>query len=151
MKDLVKTADIITPNLTEACVLCGMDYVGEHPDDEVLLKIAQKLCAMGPESVIITGCKQECTISNAVYCEGEMKKFSSALIPKYFTGTGDTFASLIAGLVTLGKSVFGATQFATDFIHKCSAYSLTIGQTVNEGIACEKFLPLLTDFQRRQK
>ncbi len=149
MKNLISDADIITPNLTEACVLCGIDYVGEHPSDEVLFKIADKLCSMGPESVIITGCKDDNTISNAVYSEGRMKKFSSLLIPKYFTGTGDAFASLIAGLVTLGKSIFEATDFATDFIHKCSAYSLTIGQSVNEGIACEKFLPLLTDFQRR--
>ncbi len=149
MKELVRIADVITPNLTEACMLTGIDYVGEHPDDDTLRKICEGLCTLGAKSVVLTGCKDENLISNIVYSDGVCKKYSSALIPKYFTGTGDTFASLICGLVTMGKTVFEAVEFATEFIHKCASYSYTIGQTVNEGIACEKFLPLLTDFQRR--
>lgn len=149
MKELVRIADVITPNLTEACILIGIDYVGEHPDDDTLQKICEGLCTLGAKSVVLTGCKDENLISNIVYSDGVCKKYSSALIPKYFTGTGDTFASLICGLVTMGKTVFEAVEFATEFIHKCASYSYTIGQTVNEGIACEKFLPLLTDFQRR--
>jgi len=149
MKELVKLADVVTPNLTEACMLTGIDYVGEHPNDDTLRKICEGLCTLGAKSVVLTGCKDENLISNIVYSDGVCKKYSSALIPKYFTGTGDTFASLICGLVTMGKTVFEAVEFATEFIHKCASYSYTIGQTVNEGIACEKFLPLLTDFQRR--
>ena len=149
MKELVRIADVITPNLTEACMLTGIDYVGEHPDDDTLRKICEGLCTLGAKSVVLTGCKDENLISNIVYSDGVCKKYSSALIPKYFTGTGDTFASLICGLVTMGKTVFESVEFATEFIHKCASYSYTIGQTVNEGIACEKFLPLLTDFQRR--
>ena len=149
MKELVRIADVITPNLTEACMLIGIDYVGEHPDDDTLRKICEGLCTLGAKSVVLTGCKDENLISNIVYSDGVCKKYSSALIPKYFTGTGDTFASLICGLVTMGKTVFESVEFATEFIHKCASYSYTIGQTVNEGIACEKFLPLLTDFQRR--
>ena len=149
MKELVKLADVVTPNLTEACMLTGIDYVGEHPDDDTLKKICKDLCALGAKSVVLTGCKDDDMISNIVYTDGECKKYSSALIPNYFTGTGDTFASIICGLVTMGKSVVEAVEFATEFIHKCASYSYTIGQSVNEGIACEKFLPLLTDFQRR--
>lgn len=149
MKKLIMGADVVTPNLTEACILSGLDYVGEHPDDETLKKICSAICALGAKSVVLTGCKDDNVISNMVYVDGECKKYSSSLIPKYFTGTGDTFASLICGLVTLGKTVFEAVEFATEFIHKCASYSYTIGQSVNEGIACERFLPLLTDFQRR--
>ncbi len=149
MKDLVKMADVVTPNLTEACMLCGIDYVGEKPDEETAYEICKSICSLGAKSVVLTGCKDDNMISNLVYENGDFKKYSSVLIPKYFTGTGDTFASLICGLVTLGKSVSEAVDFATNFIHKCASYSYTIGQSVNEGIACEKFLPLLTDFQRR--
>lgn len=148
MKKLVAVSDIVTPNLTEACSLCGMEYVGEHPDDETAEHICRKICELGAGSVVLTGCKDRDCISNVVYENGVMKKYSSKLIPKYFTGTGDTFASLICGLVTIGKTVFEAVEFATDFIHKCAVYSYEIGQSVNEGIACEKFLGLLTDLQR---
>ncbi len=149
MKRLVKVADVVTPNLTEACMLCDIAYAGEKPDDKTIDKICKDICSLGAKSVVLTGCKNDNTISNIVYENGVLKKYSSALIPKYFTGTGDAFASLVCGLVTLGKTVFEAVEFATEFIHKCASYSYTIGQTVNEGIACEKFLPLLTDFQRR--
>lgn len=148
MKRLVAGADIVTPNLTEACTLCGMDYVGEHPDNDTLELICRRICELGAKSVVLTGCKDNKFISNIVYTDGEMRKFSSELIPKYFTGTGDTFASLVCGLVTIGKTVFEAVEFATDFIHKCATYSYAIGQSINEGIACERFLPLLTDLQR---
>lgn len=148
MKRLVADADIVTPNLTEACTLCGMDYVGEHPDNDTLELICRRICELGAKSVVLTGCKDNKFISNLVYTDGEMRKFSSELIPKYFTGTGDTFASLVCGLVTIGKTVFEAVDFATDFIHKCATYSYAIGQSINEGIACERFLPLLTDLQR---
>ena len=148
MKRLVALADIITPNLTEACTLCGMDYVGENPDDATLELICRTLSDLGAKSIVLTGCKDKNCISNIVYEHGKIQKYSSELIPKYFTGTGDTFASLICGLVTIGKTVFEAVEFATDFIHKCATYSYAIGQSINEGIACERFLPLLTDLQR---
>ena len=145
MKSLVTVADIVTPNLTEACTLCGMDYVGEHPDDAILELICRRICELGAKSVVITGCKDHHSVSNIVYENGKTVKYSSELIPKYFTGTGDTFASLISGLITIGKSVFEATDFATKFIHKCATYSYAIGQSVNEGIACERFLGLLNN------
>lgn len=144
MKRLVKKADIITPNLTEACTLCDMDYVGEHPDDNTMNTICSKLCDMGAKSIILTGCKCDNYISNYVYSGGVGKKYSSELIPKYFTGTGDVFASIICAMITKGESVFEAVEFATDFVHRAATYSYSIGITVNEGIAFEKFLGLLT-------
>lgn len=145
MKRLVQKADIITPNLTEACTLCNIDYVGEHPSDDELSDICRKLCELGAKSVVLTGCKCDNFISNYVYSDGIFKKYSSELIPKYFTGTGDVFASIICAMVTKGNSVFKAVEFATDFVHKAATYSYSIGITINEGIAFEKFLGLLTE------
>ena len=45
---LVQYADILTPNVTEACILTGTPYQ-EHFTEAELLTLAQKLCDRGPE------------------------------------------------------------------------------------------------------
>lgn len=51
---LVQYADILTPNVTEACILTGTPYQ-EHFTEAELLALAQRLCDQGPERVVITG------------------------------------------------------------------------------------------------
>lgn len=48
MKKLIKYADIITPNLTEACILTDEEY-NVLCSNQDLLRIARKLSDMGPE------------------------------------------------------------------------------------------------------
>ena len=47
-------ADILTPNLTEACIITDEPYRPDYSNDE-LKKIAMKLVAMGPSKIVITG------------------------------------------------------------------------------------------------
>ena len=140
MKRLVAMADIVTPNITEACSLSDIEYSGEGTGEEKLLEICRKICDMGAKNVVITGCKGKKSISNFVYDGKTTALFSSQLVPKYYTGTGDVFASLIAGLVTKGYDVFAATKFATEFVHKVTTYSYELDMDINEGVAFEKFL-----------
>ena len=87
MKELVAGADIITPNITESCILTGTPY-------------SDMLSMMGPEKVVITGIVQGTFISN--YCyerekEGKKGYFVKALkIGAQRSGTGDIFTSIIA-------------------------------------------------------
>ncbi len=144
MKRLAAMADIVTPNITEACTLSGCEYSGEEPTRETLSDICKRICDLGAKSVVLTGCKGKTSISNFVYDGTHSEMFSSELVPKYYTGTGDVFASLIAGLVTKGCTLFEATEFATDFVHKITTYSYEIDMDINEGVAYEGFLGLLT-------
>lgn len=147
MKQLAAMADIVTPNITEACVLSDREYSGESLSVTELCSIAESICKLGSEAVIITGCKADGTVSNFAYCDGCYRTYSSELIPKYYTGTGDTFASVMSGLVTLGYEVFDAVEFATGFVHKVTAYSYANGLDTNGGVCFEKYLGLLTDLQ----
>ena len=54
MKKLVVLGDIVTPNVTEACILTDTPYK-EHWTESGLYGLAVKLSALGPDSVIITG------------------------------------------------------------------------------------------------
>ena len=150
MKRLVAMADIVTPNITEACSLSGYGYFGETADEDKLTDICKRICDLGAKSVVLTGCKGKKSISNFVYDGKNTSMYSSELVPKYYTGTGDVFASLIAGLATKGFSVFEATEFATDFVHKITTYSYEIDMDINEGVAYEGFLGLLSAIEDKQ-
>ena len=63
MKELVALADIITPNLTEGCILTDTDYTDKWHEKD-LSELAEKLSDMGPKKVVITGIPQGKYISN---------------------------------------------------------------------------------------
>lgn len=143
MKRLVSLCDVCTPNITEACALAGFKYKGETLSSDELSKISDAILALGAKNVIITGYKSKNEVANFVSDGKTSELISSNLIPKYYTGTGDVFASCIAGLMTNGYGVFESVKFTTDFIHKVTSYSYSINMDVNEGICFEPFLPLL--------
>ena len=66
MCSLVPYADILTPNLTEACILTETAY---DPDmDEARLEtLCQKLSAMGPKKVEISGLSRGEDLENFIY------------------------------------------------------------------------------------
>ena len=92
MKELVAGADIITPNITESCILTDTPY-SDMLYEKDIVELAEKLSMMGPEKVVITGIVQGTFISN--YCyerekEGKKGYFVKALkIGAQRSGTGD--------------------------------------------------------------
>lgn len=147
MKHLAAKADIVTPNITEACVLSGEKYESEAVEETKLLKMAEKISSLGAKNVIITGLRSEGKVANYVYSNGKYKSFASRAVPKYFSGTGDVFSSLIAGLSCLGADIFKSTEFAADFVHRATELSFELGLHINEGICFEKLLHLLTEIK----
>lgn len=144
MKQLVSCADIVTPNITEACVLSDSEYNGETLPEDRLYKMAEKISSLGAKSVIITGHRSKSQVANFVYSDGVAKSFATQVVPKYFSGTGDVFASLISALTCLGFDVFNATEIAADFVHRCTSMSYALGLHINDGICFEKLLGDLT-------
>ena len=71
MKKLVGYADILTPNLTEACLLTDTSYRPDHWRKKDLRRLAETLCAEGPEKIVITGIPQGEFIANYCYEKGE--------------------------------------------------------------------------------
>ncbi len=144
MKKLVGLADVVTPNVTEACQLADTEYTGEEIDDEFALNLCRKIHLLGAECVILTGVKHKGEISNYVYEGQELNKYSSKLLHTYFAGTGDVFSSIIAGMVCNGHSVSGAVKFATEYTYKVTQYTADCGFGWQEGICIEKFINELT-------
>lgn len=145
MINLAMRADIVTPNITEACVLSGMEYDGETVSGERLKTMADKIGSLGAKSVIITGHRTCDRVSNFVYSQGRYKEFATPVVPKYFSGTGDVFASVITGLVTSGMDIFDAVEFASDFVHEATELSYKLGLDIKEGICFERLMLKLCD------
>ena len=56
MRKLIQKADVIYPNITEACLLTDTPYPSGKITMDFTRELAKKLAELGPEYIIITGC-----------------------------------------------------------------------------------------------
>ena len=150
MKDLVIHSNLITPNITEACLLLNKDYKDNFSEEEVIT-IAKKLSELGPSKVIITGIIRDNMIYNLSYDKEEDKAFTYGL--EYnkcsYSGTGDIFVSIVCGLITNNYDLEFAVKTASDFIYKCVSYTSKYEIDRNEGVMFEMFLNDLTSINKK--
>ncbi|MCI8380696.1 MAG: pyridoxamine kinase [Lachnospiraceae bacterium] len=140
MRELIPLADIVTPNLTEACILAGIPYE-EKWSRKKLLWLAQHLSAMGPEKVVITGIIQGEFIANYCYEKGkEPCMFRTVKAGTQRSGTGDIFASIVAADAVNGVSFEQSVKKAGRFIKKCIVKSIEMGIPLTDGVCFEEFL-----------
>lgn len=148
MRKLIKNADIITPNITEAAFLLNENYE-ERYNYNLVEGWARKLSLLGPKNIIITSAPSilgEEYIDNIIFSvkDEKVRRISIKKIDKYFPGTGDAFASVIVGKMLKGESLFEACSFASEFIKKSIEVSCEAQTESKEGILLEKVLNLLT-------
>lgn len=143
MRELIPFADIITPNLTEACILAGIPYE-EKWSRRKLLWLAERLSAMGPEKVVITGIIQGEFIANYCYEKGKKPRiFRTIKAGTQRSGTGDIFASIIAADAVNGVPFEQSVKKAGRFIKKCIVKSIEMGIPLTDGVCFEEFLHTL--------
>ena len=142
MRRLLKKADLVTPNLTEACQLLDIEYPqnGNISDDD-LIKMAKALSDKGPSQVVITGLHDDKGIKNFIYERGGVvKTFIEPKIGGDRSGTGDAFAAIVAGSLVNGLSLEEAVEKAASFITKVLRYTVELDLPWNYGLPFEEFL-----------
>ena len=145
MRELVAHADIITPNVTEACLLTNTAYHGEFLHTAEAVSLAEKLLALGCKAVVITGIVREDMICNLTYT-GEEPSFSVIHRTKcLFSGTGDLFASVLCGALANHKSLSDAVAAAGNFLSEVTQYTLRQGTPAEEGVLFEPLLRKLVE------
>lgn len=140
MKKLVKYADILTPNLTEACIIAGEPYNKKRRLKD-LQALAKRLSAMGPEKIVITGIEQGDFIANYCYVrggEGRIRKVHRVGVQR--SGTGDIFASVIAADAVNGVNFYDSVRKASLFIKKCIERSIELDLPLTDGVCFEEVL-----------
>jgi len=118
LKKLTAHADILTPNVTEACILTDTPYTSA-PDESTLNEICEKLLSYGCKNVVITGIVTDNKIGNLICrTSGEKTLVTSPLIGSSRAGTGDVFASVLAADTVNGMSLEDSVRRAADFVSK---------------------------------
>lgn len=140
MKELVSLADIVTPNLTEGCILTGIPY-DENMEHEMIRKMAEEIAGTGPGKVVITGIIRGDYIQNYVYDKGFGDTVvRSKKIGCERSGTGDIFSSIISADAVNGVGLMESVQKAVSFIEKCLVISEERNIPKEDGICFEDIL-----------
>jgi len=143
MKELITHADIITPNITELCLLLDKPYSQRLSLDcafEYLEQLSQK---SGVKKIVLTGViLQEEMLSNIAY-DSITKEFfvtGSKQISENYPGTGDIFTSVVVAQLVNGKTLDKAVRKAADFTSKCIEKTFEKGIEPRQGVLLESIL-----------
>ena len=144
MRRLVSLADIITPNLTEACRLTDTPYKETGWKEKELLFMAEQLNEMGPEQIVITGIPKGQFIANFVYEKGtEPGMIRTHRVGDERCGTGDLFAAIVAADAVNGVPFRKSVRKASVFVRKSMVKSIERGIDRKNGVCFEEILHTL--------
>ena len=148
MINLCHGANVITPNLTEACFLTGTPYTDtSRMTERELVGFAEQLClkleGTGAEKTVITGLhfgedklcvfgRDNVNKSTYSYCFDRVKK--------NYPGTGDLFACVLLGALMKNKDFESSIILASDFTRRVMEYSSRFSTADRDGVAFEAFL-----------
>lgn len=121
MKQLCRRGDFLLPNLTEAAFLTGLPY-REQCDGSYLIEMAEALCGFGAKGVIITGISWDPGYTGwAGMQSGRLFSYRGRRVPLRQHGTGDMFAAVTTGALTLGKPLHLAATLGAKFVEQTLA------------------------------
>ena len=145
MKELCKDADLICPNLTEACMLLDLPYVEDY-DQTYIQSILKKLCDLGCNIAVLTGVSYtKGQLGASFYNKKEdcFYHYETVEQVEHFHGTGDIFASILLGCLLNGLSLEQAIQVSCDYVSKTIAITLNDKNHRNYGVNFETTIPWL--------
>ena len=146
MAKLCAKADVIVPNLTEACLLLGEPYPEKEPTREFLHALLKRLTTLGCRTAVLTGVMPSPERHGAVAYDSKTDQFVSYFsehLPVAFHGTGDLFSSALVGALTRGESMADALKLAVDFVVACIKNSMDTRESHWYGVEFEECLGLL--------
>lgn len=119
MKTLVCSADIILPNITEACLLTDTEY-RESYDHAYIENLIGKLLTAGAKTVVLTGVSYKPETTGVIVADAKGSVYyEHKRIAKGCHGTGDVYASAFVGALAHGKSACDSAKIAADYTVRC--------------------------------
>lgn len=155
MQALTRRADVITPNLTELCLLAEVDFheVTSHREEEDYLERIKEICrnlidkAQRKQIVVVTGIHRKKVeqdyIGNLAVSESECYHVENSYTGTGFSGTGDLFASVICGSLVKGLSIREAMDKAAYFLQDAIEEATAEQISPMHGVHFEKYLSRL--------
>lgn len=141
VKQLAARADILKPNLTEACFLTDTPYRETEWTEEQLKQLLERLSQLGARQIVISGIPEPEGFCNAVLSgDGSIEFQRVKKTGASRSGTGDVFSSILAADAVKGLSLPESVQWAAQFVAEAVAYTQEQGLPVTDGVLFEPLL-----------
>ncbi len=152
MKKLCQTADIIVPNLTEACFILDKPYNAENYTQEYINNILHELSNLGPKMVVLTGVSFDNNTLGAAIYDKQTDSYSyvyNKKIDGYFHGTGDIFSSTLLSALLNDFTLKDSAQLAVDYTVQCIEKTKSCNIQSEYGVAFELAIPNLVQMLQK--
>lgn len=146
--ELALNADIITPNITELCLLANGDHhtlthLNESDCYQAIHTMCKSIMNERLKTIVVTGISFGDTIS---VLTSTTDGFTVAKSRKYggsISGTGDILTSIICAAAAKGEDIAEASQKAADFISESARLSQNEITDRNLGLPFQQYIHLL--------
>ncbi len=154
---LCGAADIIVPNITEACFMTDTEYKVVY-DEAYILELLDKLAALGAKTVVLTGVSLS-PGKTGVYgldtVSGRHFIYQNDRVDASYHGTGDLFSSVAVGALMRGLSMEDAFRIAADYTADTIRVTLEDPKEPWYGVNFEETIPallkMLEEEEKKQK
>ena len=143
MAHLVRHADLVVPNLTEACFMLGIPYTEDY-DEAYIKDILVRLTKLGAKRAALTGISFSKELLGCYSYDSETDRFfyyANNYLPVRYHGTGDIFASAAVGALMRGQSVENALSVAVDYTYECIRLTMEDENGRPYGVNFEEAIP----------
>lgn len=144
MAELCRYADICMPNLTEAALLLGKDYIPDGYDRPYIEQILRDLADRGTTVPVLTGVSLSLGYLGTMAFDSRTGTFEECYTrrePQNFHGTGDLFASVFTAAWERGKTLKNSLQIAAEVTHAAICRTLTDPDPAWYGVNYEEAIP----------
>ena len=146
MRELLQFADLVTPNLTEACELLNIPYPADGiiSDSDLAIMAANIAAKTRGGKIVITGLNMDfddgSNLTNFIFDCGKIDLVTVKKLGSDRSGTGDVFFAIVAATLMNGENLTQAVRLAADFVTKCISHAENLNLAWNFGLPFEEFL-----------
>ena len=149
-----RRADLITPNVTEACLLSGVPYGGDRYSVDYMEEIFAGLSRIGCGAAAVTGVhfgEDEIGVVYRNFRDGTKASLAAPRSDAPLHGTGDVFASALAAFLLGGFPIRQALARTVAFVSDCIRDTEDDLEGHWYGLKFEGRLSMITDGVRERR
>ncbi len=153
MRAFCQGADVITPNMTEACLLAGLPFCGNQYAPDAIAELLHRLHEIGAKQVLLTGVRfgdTEIGVVGSTQDGATPFLVKSRYLDVHLHGTGDVLTSSLCAYLAKGLPFPEAAKGAIHFISACIDHTEKALPEHWYGLLFEPCLPMLADFKSAQ-
>ena len=154
MAKLCSKADVIVPNLTEACFMLHEEYIESGYSEGYIKNILKKLSDLGCKNAVLTGVSfEEGRLGIMAYNKekDEFYEYYGEKVERSFHGTGDVFSSACVGALMRGLSLEGALKTAVNYTIESIKATMKDKNPNWYGVNFEEAIPFLIEELKKNK